>query len=126
MSFALKHVMYFALQDLRHIGLLFDRAAVACGAFLGSSVVSIVIMTLSFQVLYASLKDRMEPTSSSGKHLFSLAIVHWAYTFAAAILFAAVYCTGLAVTVWIAAVKVLLSPTFVYEVAAKPTKDLHL
>jgi len=125
-SFLLKNVMYFALQDLRHVGQLFDRSTVACGAFFLASLISIAITTLSFQVVYAGLKDRIEPASSCWQRLFSSRIFHWAYTFVACVAFAAVYCSGLAAAVWIAAIKVLLSGTFEYEVAAKPTKDTHL
>eukprot|EP00415_Alexandrium_ostenfeldii_P004128 UN4128 len=122
-SFILKNFMYSELQDLRHVGVLFDRATVACGAFFAASLVCISITTLSFRGLYASLKDRMEPPSGKWKYLFSLTFLHWAYTFIAGTAFAAVYCTGLAASVWIAAVKVLLTGTFEYEVAAKPTKE---
>mmetsp|Transcript_114822 Transcript_114822/g.356643 ORF Transcript_114822/g.356643 Transcript_114822/m.356643 type:complete len:179 (-) Transcript_114822:8-544(-) len=125
-SFLLKNVMYFVLSDVRHIGQLFDRSTVAASLFFTASLINIAITTLSFQVVYHHIKDRMEPPAGTWEKLFSFKIFHWLYTFAACVAFAAIYCTGLATAVWIAAIKVLVSKTFEYEVAAKPTKDMHL
>jgi len=125
-SFLLKNVMKLALQDMRHIGNLFDRSTVACGLFFGASLISIAVTTLAFQVVYSCVKERMEPPTSAWQRLFSFKPIHWVYTFAACAIFAVVYCAGLAIAIWIAAIKVLFTSSFEYEVAAKPTKENRL
>mmetsp|Transcript_47218 Transcript_47218/g.134717 ORF Transcript_47218/g.134717 Transcript_47218/m.134717 type:complete len:294 (+) Transcript_47218:3-884(+) len=125
-SFFLKNLMYFLLQDVRLVGNLFDRSSSVCGLFFGVSLMSMAIITLTFQVIYSGLKDMIEPASSRWQRLFTYPVIHWAYTFISCVIFSVVVFTGLAAAVWIAAIKVLTSRTFEYEVAAKPTKDSRL
>lgn len=126
MSFLLKNVMICFLGNIRHIQELFERSKVACSLFMGASLITLFITTISFQVVYANLKDRIEPPRKGFKWLFEYRVIHWLYSFIACTLFSIVYCVGLGTCIWIAAVKVLFHSSFHYEVAAKPTKDSRL
>jgi uncharacterized protein YhhL (DUF1145 family) len=125
-SFFLKNVMIILLQNVRHVGELFDRSKGACTMFMGASIITLVVTTLSFQVVYCTLKDRMAQTKPFWQKIFDNRLLHWLYALVACILFAPFYAIFLGVAVWIAAVKVLCLKSFAYEVAAKPTADKHL
>mmetsp|Transcript_78464 Transcript_78464/g.219495 ORF Transcript_78464/g.219495 Transcript_78464/m.219495 type:complete len:840 (-) Transcript_78464:476-2995(-) len=120
-SFMLKNVMIILLQDTRNVGELFERSKGACSMFMCASVLTAAVTTLSFQVVYGTLQDRMAPAKESWRKLFEWKFTHWIYTIAACMVYAMVYAVGLGVAVWIAAVKVLCLKSFAYEVAAKPT-----
>lgn len=120
-SFMLKNVMIILLQDTRNVGELFERSKGACSMFMCASVLTLVFTTISFQVVYRTLQDRMAPAKESWKRLFELKFTHWIYTITACMTYAMVYAVGLGVAVWIAAVQVLCFKSFHYEVAAKPT-----
>lgn len=126
MSFMLKNVMIVLLQDTRNVGELFERSKGACSMFMCASVLTAAVTTLSFQVVYGTLQDRMAPARETWKRFFEWKFTHWIYTIAACMSYAMVYAVGLGVAVWIAAVKVLLLKSFAYEVAAKPTATSKL
>merc|ERR1712037_452629 len=98
----LKNVMLIFLQDTRHIGELFNRSKGACSTFFGASIISLFISSLIFQVVYCTLKDRIEPPTPRWMRMYAWNIALWLYTLSACIVFASVYCVGLGIAVWIA------------------------
>lgn len=123
MSILLKHIMQIILGDLRQVGELFHRSTFAMGLFTSSSVILAAIVTINFQVLYWTMRDRMEPAATSSRRLFDIGLIHGIYNLIAFLSFSTMYCFALAACIWIAAVKVLTQKSFEYEVASKPCKD---
>jgi len=124
-SWVLQRVM---LQDIRHVGQLFDWSTLACKMFFGASALSMVVTTFTFQVAYYTvLQGRLEPVAgTASRWLFGQKPLHWAYCLVACSAFAPCYCTGLAFAALLAALRVFLFASFEYEVASKPTKSSHL
>jgi hypothetical protein len=121
----LKHVMVLMLNQ--SFSGLFERTFFATSMFAVSSFSLTFIVTLSYQALYRIMRSHLEkPTSEWYAWMFDNMLAHTCMTAACLIFCAPFYFIGLAYAVWVAALKLLHTRTFVYEVAAKPTKESRL
>lgn len=78
-----------------------------------------LLVTSVFNLIYHFAKGRIEKEGSRPSVLFRSNFVHWMYTALCFIAFGPVYFAALAYAVWRAAVLVLVSDAFAYEVAPK-------
>mmetsp|Transcript_40432 Transcript_40432/g.84545 ORF Transcript_40432/g.84545 Transcript_40432/m.84545 type:complete len:757 (+) Transcript_40432:72-2342(+) len=126
--FLLKKIMGFTLDDLRHVGFLSSRQGPISSMCMFASILFGLVVTLCFVKLYTMLKNRIDkPRGDSDVEFqeifYSHNIVHWLYTVASFFVCGTVYVAAIASCVWIAAIKLLVSSSFDYEVAAKPKLD---
>lgn len=102
---------------------LFERTFFATSMFGVASVIMMLIVTVTFQVIYKILEERLEKPKPESSWMFRSTLTHWCMTVLSFLLCGPVYFFLLAYAVWVAALKMLTSKSFVYEVAAKPTKE---
>lgn len=122
LDLGLKKAMMILLGELRGINDLFDRIFFASTTFFVSSMLLMSIVTLMYQSVYKLIRLRLDPPEERWKWLYENSLAHFFYTVLCFITWGPFYFTGLAIAVWTAAAKMIFSHTFVYEVAAKPTK----
>jgi len=122
----LKKVMLVMMGRARGIEGLFERTFFATFMFGVASVIMMSIVTLIFQVAYHILKDRLEKPKSQWAWMFGSAFMHWAMTAVSFVVCGPFFFLGLAYSVWLAALKMLTTRSFSYEVAAKPTKQQRM
>lgn len=119
-QFLIKLLMFCFLPATRHVGLLFLRTYPLLGTFATAWVASVVVVTLLFSWMYQLTKDRMDGEP------FRHVAIQWLHSMVCFLIFGPFYFLGLGVAVWKAAISVLQTQTFEYEVAAKPTANNHL
>jgi len=118
--------MFGLLQDLHSVHQLIDQTGSSCHMVFGAATVTTSMTALCFQVAYAKLGRRIEKPSPNWAWLFNSTPLHLGYTLLACFAFGFVHFIGLGVAVSIAAAKCMVTDTFDYEVAAKPTKESRL
>eukprot|EP00747_Dinoflagellata_sp_TGD_P210712 gnl/TRDRNA2_/TRDRNA2_83978_c0_seq2.p1 gnl/TRDRNA2_/TRDRNA2_83978_c0~~gnl/TRDRNA2_/TRDRNA2_83978_c0_seq2.p1 ORF type:complete len:965 (+),score=195.28 gnl/TRDRNA2_/TRDRNA2_83978_c0_seq2:97-2991(+) len=124
LEFFLKVVMFAVMNDFRNVEKFFDHIMNYGKIYYIAALLLLFMVTLNFQSVYALLQDKLEPSSEfSKKYIFKNHYCHLAYTVGCALTFGPIYFFMLGLSVWIAAVKVISSRTFEYEVAAKPTQE---
>lgn len=120
LQMGIKVFMFVLIPESRHVNMLVDRTGQLLGTFTTCWVISIILVTLLFNWCYMLLANRMdgEPWKSS--------IAQWIYSVMCFVIFGPFYFLGLGFAIWKAAIEVLVTQTFEYEVAAKPTSGRHL
>jgi hypothetical protein len=88
--------------------------------FIATIIVMLMVTTL-FNIIYLMAHGRIEKCNSSKSFFFRYNLIHWLYTALCFLVFGPFYFAGLAYAVWRAAILMLVSPTFEYEVAMKRT-----
>jgi hypothetical protein len=121
----LKQVMLALMGRARGIEGLFERTFFATSMFGVASVIMMSIVTLIFQVVYHILRERLEKPKSEWAWMFSSYFWHWLMTALSFLICGPVFFLGLAYSVWLAALKMIISRSFTYEVASKPTKEMR-
>jgi hypothetical protein len=119
----LKHLMLWWMGKSRGIESLFERTFFATSIFGVSWIITMSIVTLTFQVVYNTMRDRLEEPKQSSKWIFDSPSIHWLMTALSFIIAGPVFFLGLAYSVWSAAIQMVTSRHFCYEVAAKPKKE---
>merc|ERR1719359_2437403 len=100
------------------ISSLFDRTFFATSMFAIASCSLTVVVTFAFQALYRTMHVHLErPTSQWSAWMYQNIVAHTMMTGFCFLLCAPFYFLGLAYAVWLAALKLVFSQTFVYEVA---------
>lgn len=121
----LKRVMTAFLDH--SISGMFDRTFFATTMFGVSSFMLTLTTTVLYQALYRIVRGHLEkPTSARWAWIFDNMVLHTLMTTCCFIIAGPFYFVGLAYSVWAAAIKLLFSRTFVYEVALKPSKEARL
>jgi len=120
LQMGIKLLMFVLIPESRHVNMLVDRTGHLLGTFTTCWMISIILVTLLFNWLYMIMADRMD-----GERWKS-GIAQWIYSLACFLIFGPFYFLGLGFAIWKAAIEVLKTQTFEYEVAAKPTANKHL
>jgi hypothetical protein len=125
-DFVLKQCMLTMMERTRGIEGLFERTFFANLMFGVASTIMMAIVTLTFQVIYHLLQKHLEKPQKEWAWIYRTHFSHWAMTALSFIVCGPIFFLGLAYSVWLAALKMMTSRTFTYEVAAKPTKEQRL
>merc|ERR1719440_1034437 len=121
---AIKKTMVFALDH--SLTALFERTFFASTMFAVTAAILTVIVTCTSQALYQIISDPLpleKPKSKFSKWVFEHTIPHTLMTVCCFAICGPIFFLFLAYSVWLAAVKLLFSRTFTYEVAAKPSME---
>merc|ERR1719478_842482 len=121
----LKQIMLLVMGQNRGILNLFDRTFFATTMFGIASFLTMFIVTIVFQLIYRSMRGRLEKPKEQYHWMFESAFFHWIMTAGSFVICGPFFFLGLAVAVWIAAASILVNKSFHYEVASKPTKALR-
>mmetsp|Transcript_46783 Transcript_46783/g.74633 ORF Transcript_46783/g.74633 Transcript_46783/m.74633 type:complete len:706 (+) Transcript_46783:80-2197(+) len=119
----LKKIMLVILGH--SISELFDRTFFANTTFAVASIFLTVVLTIVFQVLYMIVCGRLEKPAAHWKFVFDNTLVHCAMALLCFVLCSPVFCIALGYSVWMAAIQLLRTRTFTYEIASKPTKEMR-
>jgi hypothetical protein len=119
----LKKVMLFILGH--SISELFDRTFFASTTFGVASIFMTVVLVAAYQVLYMIVRGRLEKPAKNWNFIFDNTLVHSVMTLLCFILCSPVFCISLGYSVWRAAIQLLGTRTFTYEIASKPTKEMR-
>jgi len=122
----LKQLMLYSMGHARGIEGLFERTFFATTMFGVASILMMSIVTITFQVIYQILHERLEMPKREWAWMFRSHFMHWSMTALSFLFCGPFFFLALAYSVWLAALKMLTSRTFKYEVAAKPTKEQRL
>lgn len=119
----LKQLMLAMMGHARGIEGLFQRTFFATTMFGVASILMMSIVTITFQVIYHILEERLEKPKPKWSWIYRGHFIHWCMTALSFLFCGPIFFLALAYSVWIAALKMLSSRSFTYEVASKPTKE---
>jgi len=114
----LKFLMQVLLSDDRHIFFFFTRTNLCPQLLMASSLVCTVFVAVLFIAVYGIMVDRIE-----NKPFTHSTPLHWMRNALAILCFGPFYFLGLGFCIWRAALSVIFSRSFEYEVAPKPTRS---
>jgi len=118
-SSLLRVVMLVFIAADRNINFLFTRTQFCPQLLMGSGLVCTVLVSGLFISVYGLVQDRIE-----GPPPLRYAALHFARNAVTIIVCGPIYFFGLGYCIWEAAIRVLFSRSFAYEVAPKPTVAL--
>jgi len=113
----LRFFMTILLSEDRHVIILFESLHGYTLALMVCSFLFMALVSLLFLATYHLVQTRIEGQA------FSSPIIHMGYLIVSFTVFGPVFFFALGVAVWIAAIKTMVSHSFEYEVAAKPTLE---
>jgi len=114
--------MQFFMCEDRHVVDLWYRTSFWFGMMFPFTAILMLFVTSLFHIIYHLAESHIEKEQSGQSMIFRINAFHWVYTAVCFIFFGPLYFAGLAYAVWRAALLLLVSPTFEYEVASKRTE----
>jgi len=125
-NFALRFVMLLGFSEDRHARLLFARTSYEYGLLTVVTAMFMLLVPFLFVNFHGHVKDSLEKETGTRSFVFRNGVVHWLYAASCFLVFGIFYFFGLGICVWMAAVRMITTQTFEYEVAAKPTAKNRL
>jgi len=124
LNLILRAWMFFFMSPDRHIDMLWKRTDFCVTSLMASSMFFMVMVTFQFQFVFRITRHRMDELPDTAgpwsRWLFKKDFFHWAYTAFCFLAYGPFYFFFLGIAAWRAAIKMIISPVFEYEVAAKP------
>jgi len=121
LQFIFRIGMHCFMSPERHAEDLWYRTSFWFSCILIGTVSAMFLVTSLFNVTYHLSKGRIEEEQPGPSVIFRHNLIHWAYTAFCFLVFGPLYFCGLSYAVCRAALMLLVSPTFEYEVAKKIT-----
>mmetsp|Transcript_69405 Transcript_69405/g.192101 ORF Transcript_69405/g.192101 Transcript_69405/m.192101 type:complete len:285 (-) Transcript_69405:41-895(-) len=121
----LKLIMHHTLSPFRSLDELFRWTASACSVLFFAATISTALTVAVFQVATETVQKRMDPEKAE-PFVFRNRGLHFFYLLSSCMIFGMFHVLGMGIAMSSAAIKLVTSTTFDYEVAAKPTKEARL